>query len=248
MQIGSTAPIFTYINPNLATAEFSSGSARSNWVNSIHRKLNKLTISRTSLENKINLSVHFSKRGKTNINKILLRMGIVCKGIPDNTAVMNMSPNELYIHTHPDTVYTFEKFRLKIEKKIGHGVWGDVFLATDVNTNENYAVKILRTDFDSEALQLKKIQEAGGHEHVVKYFEHWKCGGSTWIVMEFIDGVTRNDYKGEWTKELDEQYEAAKIFLEGLGIIREENNFSNIMITTVDGLPKVKVIDFGTRI
>ncbi|PJD95181.1 MAG: hypothetical protein CK425_09645 [Parachlamydia sp.] len=247
MQVSKITPEVTYINPNSAKAVFLSEIDRKIWQSNISNKLNKLQISRTSRENELELTVNFCKRGKTNINKILLRMGIVCKNCPDNNVdVKNMSPIELYIHTHPHNEYEFENYRLKIKEKTGHGVWGTVYLAEEVNTGQKFAIKILRVDGDNEALQMQKIQESGGHDNVVKYFESGKLLGNTWIVMEFIDGVTRHNYEGDWTSELEEQFQNAKKFLDDLGIIREEGSLSNIMITTVDGLPKVKMIDFGT--
>ena len=90
--------------------------------------------------------------------------------------------------------------RYFIERLIGRGGVGLVYLARDTKENRRVVVKVLAphwTDdddavarFDREALRMAKLD----HPNVVKMYDHGHHGDQAYIVMEFLDGEPLRQY------------------------------------------------------
>ena len=162
----------------------------------------------------------------------------------------NLPPADLvgFILANLDKTYEIQGRSYQIISLISNqGCYGDVFLARDQKSNEKVAIKIFRIKGYREDRVLKKLAEKGNHLNIVKYIASEVIMGKTWIVMEYIDGVMLDKYKGEWTTELEKQYKSALSFIRSAGIETErENKSENTMIMFIDGKPTLKLIDFGT--
>lgn len=83
--------------------------------------------------------------------------------------------------------------RYTLDREIGRGGMGTVYLGTDVRTEEAIAIKKLRGDrhepdmiarFQREAEALRALN----HPNIVKAIGHFEEDGSHYIVMEYVDG------------------------------------------------------------
>jgi len=81
-------------------------------------------------------------------------------------------------------------------KLIGEGAAGEVFLATDTNTNEQVAIKKMTISTDTLHLLCTEINimKESIHPNVVKYFDSFIVDTNyLWVVMELMDGGCLTD-------------------------------------------------------
>jgi serine/threonine-protein kinase len=145
--------------------------------------------------------------------------------------------------------------RYEILFEIGSGGMAKVFKARDTILNRIVAIKILRSEFADDAEFTARFtteaQAAAGlsHQNLVSIFDVGSEGGTRFIVMEYVDGITLKEYIRQ--QKMLEWQEAIKIttqILMGIshahdrGIVHRDIKPQNIVITPT-GL--VKVMDFG---
>lgn len=149
--------------------------------------------------------------------------------------------------------------RYEVERPIGKGGMGLVYLARQSALNRQVVVKVLAKDvcedeeaitrFEREALGLSQLQ----HPNIVTIYDFGQDQGMAYIVMEYVDGVTLSsmvhrhgplnfdDFAHISTQILDALAEA-----HARGIIHRDIKPSNIMLCTRRGHGNVvKVLDFG---
>jgi len=144
--------------------------------------------------------------------------------------------------------------RYSIERELGRGAMGTVYLAKDLMLGEVVALKVLNQDLLSDnETTARFIREISltrkvTHGNVVRTFEAGKWGSQVFFTMEFIDGVSLKD---KYKDALPPLADAVEIFAEiskGLlaihkaDIIHRDLKLSNIMMSH-DGY--VKITDFG---
>ncbi|MRG93444.1 protein kinase [Polyangium spumosum] len=151
--------------------------------------------------------------------------------------------------------------RYKIEKLLGEGGMGFVYLARHKVIDKKVAVKVLRSDMarDREILE-RFLQEARaassiGNPHIIDISDFGDLpDGSTYFVMEFLDGKSLIQLNEDKDKRLEPEL-IAKIAIQmanGLaaahdrGIIHRDLKPENIFIIQ-RGIDKefVKILDFG---
>ena len=145
--------------------------------------------------------------------------------------------------------------RYEILEKIGTGGMSDVYKGKDHKLNRPVAVKVLKQEFSENANFVSKFraeaQAAAGmmHPNIVNVYDVGEEGGTQYIVMELVEGITLKKYI-ERKSRLSVK-EATSIAIQvSMGIEAAHNNHiihrdikpQNIMISK-DG--KVKVTDFG---
>ncbi|MBI2520341.1 MAG: serine/threonine protein kinase [Bdellovibrio sp.] len=150
--------------------------------------------------------------------------------------------------------------RYQIEKLIGEGGMGKVYLAKQISVGRDVAVKILLSDrpqaendlirFQREAMTVGQLQ----HPNTVKLYDYGETeSGALFMAMEYIQGKTIRDYVKAGRKfTIDEVSAITKQILRSLreahehGIIHRDLKSSNIMLTEDFGEKDfVKVLDFG---
>ncbi|MCH9688940.1 MAG: protein kinase [Deltaproteobacteria bacterium] len=149
--------------------------------------------------------------------------------------------------------------RYTIERLIGRGGVGLVYLAHDPVDERQVVVKVLAPHwaedddavarFDREALRMAKLD----HPNVVKMYDHGHFGGRAYIVMEFIRGEPLRRYLNRRKRlPLEEFIPIASQILLGAGYVHERGIMlrdikpPNIMLS--ERPPKanhVKLLDFG---
>ncbi len=141
----------------------------------------------------------------------------------------------------------------KIEKPLGVGGMGEVYLAHDTKLNRKVALKILPKEFVSDDERVHRFEleartvSALNHPYIVTVYDVGKIENVHYIATEYVEGKTVRDLIGEkpslketlsiisqTAEALDEAHRA--------GIIHRDIKPENIMVRP-DGY--VKVLDFG---
>jgi tetratricopeptide (TPR) repeat protein/predicted Ser/Thr protein kinase len=137
-------------------------------------------------------------------------------------------------------------------EKLGQGGMGVVFAAFDTKLDRKVAIKILRAP-DGEGSRIRMIREAQAlarvsHPNVVQVYEIGEREQLTFLVMEFVEGLTLGAWLAERPRpqrEIVETFVAAGRGLAAAhekGLVHRDFKPDNVMIRR-DG--QVLVMDFG---
>ena len=147
-----------------------------------------------------------------------------------------------------------------VERKIGQGGMSFVYLATDVVSNEPYAIKVLSAALsrDQNAMARLKREATLGMRlvhpnvcHIIRLGE--TQDGLVYVVMPFVKGEILSDRNIRMgTLALDEVARFVRDIAAGLhvahelGIVHRDLKPENVMICTdADGTERAVVMDFG---
>ena len=144
--------------------------------------------------------------------------------------------------------------RYTILNQIGAGGMGEVYLAHDTKLDRKVALKILPADLAAKQDRMRRfVQEAKAaaalnHPNIAHIYEIGEQGGTNFIAMEFVDGLTLRELIHERQTDLPKLLRYLQHVAEGLakahatGIVHRDLKPDNIMITR-DG--HAKILDFG---
>jgi serine/threonine protein kinase len=146
----------------------------------------------------------------------------------------------------------------RLVSQIGEGGMGLVYLAEHIHlSNRKVAIKALhkqmlsneqvRLRFRNEAATLSQIE----HENIVRIFDYIESDEGYFLVMEFVDGLTLEDYIKNVSGPLNNErsIHVMKMMLKGfgfahkMGIVHRDVKPSNIIVS--NDLSVVKILDFG---
>ena len=141
----------------------------------------------------------------------------------------------------------------RIDRKLGEGGMGSVYLATDSRLNRRVAVKVIsrglaRTaEARSRFLREARSAAALSHANIATLHDIGETGEIPWLVMEYVEGVSlRSRLTGPLSQSTWRRYAgeiaAALEHAHSRRIIHRDIKPENILITDDD---RVKVIDFG---
>ena len=145
--------------------------------------------------------------------------------------------------------------RYKILKVLGEGGMAIVYLANDIITNKEVAVKIIKEETMKNPLNLTRFEREAraaaslNHQNIVKVITLGTFEGRPYMVNEFIKGKTLRETlnvrgKFSFLEACDIMYQlcSAVWFAHQHGVIHRDIKPQNVFIT-VDGT--VKLGDFG---
>ena len=171
-------------------------------------------------------------------------------------SAMNLMAKEIAQEENGATGYSLigKKFgTYKIEKPIGAGGMGEVFLAHDEKLDRKVALKLLPAEFAADPERLKRFARearmisALNHPYIVTIYDVGSFEGINYIATEFVEGETvreliNRDADLKETLSIVSQTCEALAAAHKAGIIHRDIKPENIMIRP-DGF--VKVLDFG---
>lgn len=148
--------------------------------------------------------------------------------------------------------------RYKLLQQIGEGGFGVVFMAEQQSpVTRKVALKVIKPGMDSREVIARFEAERQAlalmdHPHIAAIYD----GGTTesgrpYFVMELVRGIPITQYCEETQLAPRERLELFTTVCQAVqhahqkGIIHRDLKPSNILVTLHDGLPVVKVIDFG---
>lgn len=140
----------------------------------------------------------------------------------------------------------------RIERRIGAGGTGAVYLARDTELLRDVAIKVRVEALDPAALE--RLQDEAramarlAHPNVLGVHELGTVDGRLYIAMEYIDGGTAAQWRDReprrWSEILDVYLEAARGLnaAHQIGLVHRDFKPANVLVAS-DG--RVKVADFG---
>jgi predicted Ser/Thr protein kinase len=147
---------------------------------------------------------------------------------------------------------TFSHYR--IDKLLGAGGMGVVYLGLDTRLNRPVAIKFIKPDLTKNAdrvarfFQEARAAAAVNHPAIAQVYDVGETDGSTYIVMEYVEGKTVRQLVAGRELDLLGAVEVALQVAEGLGrahkahIVHRDIKSDNIMVTA-EG--HAKILDFG---
>lgn len=160
---------------------------------------------------------------------------------------------EIFAEEGPTLVHKQIK-HYKIEKLLGEGGMGEVFLAEDTRLRRHVALKIFPQSIVNDAERLMRFEReaqaasALNHPNILTVHEFGEDAGVYFIASEFVDGVTLRHQLAAGRQGLGEtlniaiQAASALAAAHEAGITHRDIKPENIMIRR-DGY--IKVLDFG---
>ncbi len=155
--------------------------------------------------------------------------------------------------------------KFQIEKQVGQGGYGMVFLARDLELDRAVALKVphpetLLTE-DRQSRFLREGRAAGllSHPNVVPVYETGRIGRVCFIVSAFVDGITLSEWLADHHADCTESTVAGTVatladalqHAHSKGVFHRDLKPSNIMLSTAQGgkvddlRSAVRVTDFG---
>ena len=148
---------------------------------------------------------------------------------------------------------TIGKYR--IERVLGQGGNGTVYLAHDPGLDRRVALKTLTlgsaVGLEARARFLREAEAAGGlrHPNLVVVYDVGEHAGEPYLAMEYVEGVDleqviqrREPRSVEWTIDVLRQVCEGLAHAHRNGIVHRDVKPANIRVTAAD---EVKIMDFG---
>ncbi len=141
-----------------------------------------------------------------------------------------------------------------IERLLGHGGMGDVYLAADLALGRPVALKVLPDDFARDPERRRRLREEGRllqavrHPNLCQVYEVGEASGRTFIAMEYVQGHTLQDVTAAGRVPVRRVIAIARALASALEaarsarVVHRDLKGSNVMVQPDGG---IKVLDFG---
>ena len=143
--------------------------------------------------------------------------------------------------------------RFAVRARLGTGGMGEVYLAEDTKLKRRVALKRvppkLRSDEQYRQRLLKEAERASAldHEHIAAVYDVLEADGDTFLVMEYVEGITlreriRKPFSVDECLSVAAQCAEALAAAHEKGVVHHDVKPENIMLTPRG---RVKILDFG---
>lgn len=145
--------------------------------------------------------------------------------------------------------------RYRIDRLIGRGAMGSVYLAHDVELDDDVAVKVLKPDLVGDAASRERFKEEIRlarritHQNVVRTHDFGEAAGVWYLTMEYVEGMTVRsllDSRGRLgvaaTLAIATQLAQSLDVAHAGGVIHRDIKPENLLL---DNGGTLKVMDFG---
>lgn len=165
--------------------------------------------------------------------------------------------NTIVIPTHltiaPDNIMTrrFAADQFELSSELGRGSFGAVYLAKDLVTHRQVAVKQIEIESKDDLLEIQKeieILASCDHVNVTQYHGCFRKGNKLWIIMEYVGAgscrelLSAGPFSEQVISYILGQVLEGFMYLHGTGKIHRDIKAANILIG-LNG--EVKLADFG---
>lgn len=144
-----------------------------------------------------------------------------------------------------------EMYDVHMDKVLGAGAGGTVYLGTNKSTKQKVAMKMIEMSKQPKkemiVMEIKVMKELN-HKNLVNFIESFINGSMLCVVMEFMSGGALTDMVTETILKEDQiavilrEILAGIAYLHGKGILHRDIKSDNVLI---DANGTVKVTDFG---
>jgi Protein kinase domain len=149
----------------------------------------------------------------------------------------------------------------RLERKVGGGGMGVVWLARDVTLERPVALKLIRPDvaadpgFRDRFTREAKLAASLDHAHVLPVYEAGAADGELYLAMRFVEGPDLATVMA--TERRLEPRRAARLLLQvalaldaahAAGLVHRDVKPANILVATQDGEEHAYLSDFGLTI
>lgn len=150
---------------------------------------------------------------------------------------------------HPASIGPYQ-----IQRELGRGGMGEVFLARDTRLDRSVAIKALPAHLAQDPDRLARFQREAkvlaslNHPNIAAIYGLEEAAGHQYLILEFVEGETLVDRLARGAIPIDEAIQLAKQIAEALevahekGIVHRDLKPANVMATPEGA---VKVLDFG---
>jgi eukaryotic-like serine/threonine-protein kinase len=141
----------------------------------------------------------------------------------------------------------------RIERMLGRGGMGAVFLAYDTTLHRRVALKIIDGESDGEASRVRVLREARNaaalnHPNICTVYEVGEADGDAFIAMEFVEGQSLRDRLDDSALPEDAAVRLAIQAADALayahegGVVHRDFKAANVIVTSTG---RLKIVDFG---
>lgn len=149
--------------------------------------------------------------------------------------------------------------RYELEKRLGQGGMGKVYVASDTLLDRDVAVKMIRDEFFADRKAIEKFRQESqvtarfAHPNVVTVYDFGvEAGQRVYLVMELLEGITlRQELRAKRrlsaarTLELFEGICSGVEAAHARGMIHRDLKPENIFLARKDAREMIKITDFG---
>jgi len=144
--------------------------------------------------------------------------------------------------------------KYEVERWLGGGGMGDVYLATDTNLATRVAIKVIKAEVDSDETRQRFLREAQlvaalrNHPNIVPIYEFGQYDSRPFFTMEYIEGRSLAAVIKAGTPSLTVRLRWLEELCQGLqfahdhGVVHRDIKPANLMI---DDLGRLRILDFG---
>lgn len=151
--------------------------------------------------------------------------------------------------------------RYRIERTLGDGGYGVVYLATQTAMDRSVALKVLRQDLEADQIAIERFYREAkaasslSHPNIVRIFDFGVDEelSATYLVMEYVQGRTleqalraEGPFSERRAAQILLQVARSLVSAHAADIVHRDLKPANIMVANLsDGEEHVKVLDFG---